>query len=218
MNDRPMRRLGVSRRELFESIERAALKPLPDADWEFAEWRLARVSLDYHVEVDGFYYSVPHTLIRAEVDVRITARTIELFHRGQRGAAHQRRWGGPRHGTDPDHMPSAHRRYAEWTPERFRRWAGKIGPNTEGLIVAVLAHRPHPEQGFRTCLGILRLYRGIDPARAEAVSARAVEIGALTYKSVASIITHKLDKKNPHGAGQSTLFDHQNLRGPRYFN
>jgi transposase len=218
MNDRPMRRLGVSRRELFESIERAALKPLPDADWEFAEWRLARVSLDYHVEVDGFYYSVPHTLIRAEVDVRITARTIELFHRGQRVAAHQRRWGGPRHGTDPDHMPSAHRRYAEWTPERFRRWAGKIGPNTEGLIVAVLAHRPHPEQGFRTCLGILRLYRGIDPARAEAVSARAVEIGALTYKSVASIITHKLDKKNPHGAGQSTLFDHQNLRGPRYFN
>jgi transposase len=218
MNDRPMRRLGVSRRELFESIERPALKPLPDADWEYAEWRLARVSLDYHVEVDGFYYSVPHALIRAEVDVRITARTIELFHRGQRVAAHQRRWGGPRHGTDPDHMPSAHRRYAEWTPERFRRWAAKIGPNTEGLIVAVLAHRPHPEQGFRTCLGILRLYRGIDPARAEAVSARAVGIGALTYKSVASIITHKLDKKNPQGAGQSTLFDHQNLRGPRYFN
>lgn len=82
----------------------------------------------------------------------------------------------------------------------------------------MLAHRPHPEQGFRTCLGILRLYRGIDPARAEAVSARAVEIGALTYKSIVSIITHKLDKKNPQGAGQSTLFDHQNLRGPRYFN
>ena len=152
-----------------------------------------RANLDYHVEVDGFYYSVPHALIRAEIDVRITARTIELFHRGQRVAAHQRRWGGPRHGTDPDHMPSAHRRYAEWTPDRFRRWAAKIGPSTEGLIVAVLANRPHPEQGFRTCLGILRLYRGIDPERAETVSARAVAIGALTYKSVASILAHKLD-------------------------
>lgn len=218
LNDRPMRKLGVSRRELFESIEKPALAPLPDADWEYAEWRRVRANLDYHVEVDGFYYSVPHALIRAEIDVRITARTIELFHRGQRVAAHQRRWGGPRHGTDPDHMPSAHRRYAEWTPDRFRRWAAKIGPSTEGLIVAVLANRPHPEQGFRTCLGILRLYRGIDPERAETVSARAVAIGALTYKSVASILAHKLDKPSASSRSAATLFDHQNLRGPRYFN
>ena len=213
-----MRKLGVSRRELFESIEKPALAPLPDADWEYAQWRRVRANLDYHVEVDGFYYSVPHALIRAEIDVRITARTIELFPRGQRVAAHQRRWGGPRHGTDPDHMPSAHRRYAEWTPDRFRRWAAKIGPSTEGLIVAVLANRPHPEQGFRTCLGILRLYRGIDPERAETVSARAVAIGALTYKSVASILAHKLDKSSTTSSSAATLFDHQNLGGPRYFN
>jgi transposase len=123
-----------------------------------------------------FFYSVPHTLIRAEVDVRVTARTVEVFHRGQRVAAHERRYGDHRHGTDPDHMPSSHRRYAEWTPDRFRRWARTIGPNTEALINAILTHRPHPEQGFRTCLGILRLYRGIEPARAEAVSSRAFEI------------------------------------------
>src|SRR5271166_3728699 len=131
----------------------------------------ARVNLDYHIEVHGFLYSVPHALIRVEVEVRITVRTVEIFHRGQRVAVHQRRTMGAKHGTNPEHMPSSHRRYAEWTPERFRRWAGKIGPSTEGLISAVLASRPHPEQGFRTCLGILRSYRGLDPARLEAVSA-----------------------------------------------
>ena len=178
MNDRPMRNLGLSRRELFEKIERDALIALPAEDWEFAEWRRARVNLDYHIEVHDFLYSVPHALIRAEVDARITARIVEIFHRGQRVGVHQRRYMGRKHGTDPDHMPSSHRRYAEWTPDRFRRWAGKIGPNTEGLISAVLASRPHPEQGFRTCLGILRSYPGLDPARLEAVSARAVELAS----------------------------------------
>ena len=217
MNERPMRRLGVSRRELFETIERPALRPLPDTDWEYAEWRLARVGLDYHVEIEGFYYSVPHSLLRVQVDVRITARIIEIFHRGRRVAAHQRRYGGPRHGTDPEHMPSAHRRYAEWSPERFRRWASNIGPNTEGLVIAVLANRPHPEQGFRTCLGILRLYRGITAARAEVVSARAIEIGALNYRSIASIIANNLDRTSVPSQGQPTLFDHPNIRGPHYF-
>ena len=178
MNDRPMRNLGLSRRELFEKVERDALNVLPADDWEFAEWRRARVNLDYHIEVHGFLYSVPHALIRVEVEVRITARTVEIFHRGHRVGVHQRRYMGAKHGTNPEHMPSSHRRYAEWTPERFRRWAGKIGPNTEGLISAVLASRRHPEQGFRTCLGILRSYRGLDPARLEAVSARALEHSA----------------------------------------
>src|SRR5471030_3562400 len=130
MNERTMRNLGVSRRELFEKIERAALNDLPADDWEFAEWRRARVNLDYHIEVHDFLYSVPHALIREEVDVRATARIVEIFHRGQRVGVHQRRYRGRRHGTDPDHMPSSHRHYAEWTPDRFRHWAGKIGPNT----------------------------------------------------------------------------------------
>jgi transposase len=224
MNTRVMRKIGVSRRDLFESLDQPALKSLPDLDWDYAEWRLARVGVDYHVEADGFYYSVPYALIRAEVDLRLSERTVEVFHRGQRVALHQRRYGGRRHGTDPEHMPSAHRRYAEWSPERFRQWGGKIGPNTEGLIVAVLAHRPHPEQGFRTCLGILRLYRGLDAARAESVSVRALEIGALNYRSVASIIANNLDKaagrQRPKAADAQTgvsLFDHQNIRGPGYF-
>jgi len=178
---------------------------------------LARVGLDYHVEIESFYYSVPHALIREQVDCCITAHTIEIFHRGQRVATHPRRYGGRRHGTDPEHMPSAHRRYAEWTPERFQRWGRGIGPSTEGLIIAILAHRPHPEQGFRTCLGVMRLLRGVDPARAESVASRAVEIGALNYKSIASILANNLDRRPSALAAADTVIEHANIRGSHYF-
>jgi transposase len=215
INDHVMRRLGVSRRHLFETVERPALASLPGEDYEFAEWRLARVSTDYHVEFKSFFYSVPHGLIRQQVDIRATARMIEIFHRGKRVAAHQRRYGGPRFGTDPEHMPSSHRRYAEWTPDRFRRWGASIGPETEGLITAILASRPHPEQGFRTCLGILRLYRDLPRERAEAVSARAVEIGGLTCKTITALIaTHT---SNRHSTEPAAVMEHANLRGPGYF-
>jgi len=215
LNGHVMRRLGVSRRDLLETVERPALAALPEADYEFAEWRLARVSPDYHVEVAGYFYSVPHGLIREQVDIRATARTVEVFHRGRRVAAHQRRYGGRRHGTDPDHMPSAHRRYAEWTLERFRRWGRSIGPNTEGLVLAILANRPHPEQGFRTCLGVLRLFKDFGPHHAETISAQAVACGALTYKSIAALIATRRDREPP--APDTAVIDHPNLRGPDYF-
>jgi transposase len=217
LNGRVMRRLGISRRELFETVERPAMRPLPDTDHEYAEWAFARVGIDYHVAAAGFFYSVPHTLIRQQVETRLTERTVEVFHRGQRVAAHARRYGGPRHGTLPDHMPSAHRLYAEWSPERFQSQARAIGPSTEALIIAVLARRPHPEQGFRTCLGILRLYRGIDGVRAEAISARAVEIGALNYQSVASILEHRLEIKTATRTADSAPILHANIRGSRYY-
>jgi transposase len=217
MNGREMRRLGMSRRQLFETVERPLMQGLPQDDYEYAEWHLARVGIDYHVEVQGFFYSVPHSLIREQVDTRATTRTIEIFHRGKRVAAHARRYGGPRHGTQPEHMPSAHRRYAEWTPERLQRQAQGIGPNTEALIIAVMARRPHPEQGFRTCLGVLRLFRGLDAARVEAVSLRAVEIGALTYASIASILKHRLDRTASPQAADGTPLLHANIRGPRYY-
>ena len=149
--------------------------------------------------------------------MRVTARVVEVFHRGQRVAVHQRRYIGRKHGTTPEHMPSSHRRYAEWTPDRFRRWAGKIGPNTEGLIAAVLASRPHPEQGFRTCLGILRSYRGLEAGRVEAVSARAVELGVLNCKGVAALLARKTDNAIAKSSSAAPLFDHANLRGPGYY-
>ncbi len=217
MNGREMRRIGVSRRTLFETIERPAMQPLPEQDYEYADWHLARVGIDYHVEVAGFFYSVPHGLIREQVDTRATARTIEVFHRGKLVAAHARRYGGQRHGTLPDHMPSSHRRYAEWSPERFQRQARAIGPNTEALITAVLAHRPHPEQGFRTCMGVLRLFRGIEATRAETVCSHALEIGARSYQSVASILKHGLDRKASPPAADDTPLLHVNIRGSGYF-
>jgi hypothetical protein len=169
------------------------------------------------VEVCGYFYSVPHNLIRAQVDTCTTARMIEVFFQGNRVAAHERRYGGARHGTDPAHMPSAHRRYSEWTPERFRRWGASVGPNTEGLVTAILASRPHPEQGFRTCLGVLRLFRELDKTRAEAVSARAVAYGAFTYKSIASIIANKLDRAAITTSEPLAVMTHGNLRGSKYF-
>jgi transposase len=217
MNGREMRRLGMSRRQLFEAVERPVMQPLPQDDFEFAEWHLARVGIDYHVEVQGFFYSVPHALIREQVDTRTTARTVEVFHRGKRIAVHARRYGGPRHGTQPEHMPSAHRRYAEWNPERFQRQAHDIGPNTEALIIALLFRRPHPEQGFRTCLGVLRLFRGLDAVRAEAVALRAVEIGALSYASIASILQHRLDRPASPQAADGTPILHANIRGSGYY-
>ena len=185
--------------------------------------------------MQGFFYSVPHALIREQVDTRATQRTVEVFHRGKRVAAHARRYGGQRHGTLPEHMPSAHRRYAEWTPERLQRDARGIGPATEALIIAVMARRPHPEQGFRTCLGILRLFRGLEAARAEAASNRAtlpkvprarargmaeegVEIGALSCASVASILKHRLDRTaSPSGATDDAPLLHDNIRGSGYY-
>jgi transposase len=216
LNGRIMRRLGLSRRELFESVERPALRPLPETDWEYAEWRLARVAPDYHVEVEAFFYSVPHALIRQEVDVRITRHMIEVFHRGKRVAVHRRRYFGRRHGTHADHMPSSHRRYAQWTPDRFRRWARSIGPQTETLVIAILANRPHPEQGFRTCLGVLKLYRALPIERAESVSARALAVGAFNYKSIASILANNLDRTPPR-TSSGTVIEHANVRGKDYF-
>lgn len=218
MNTAVMRKLGVSRADLLESLERPALKALPDQDYEYAEWKLVRVGLDYHVEIEEFYYSVPHALIRQQVDARITSGTIELFHKGKRIAAHQRRYGGVRrHGTHPEHMPRAHRHYAEWSPERFCRWGAEIGPDTEGLIIAILARRPHPEQGFRTCMGVLQLYKGLEKSRAESVSDYAVAVGALNSKSIASIIAHNLDLVVPANEDGGGVDSHANVRGPQYF-
>ena len=219
INSHVMRRLGVSRRDLFVQVERPALRPLPETAYEYAEWKRARVNLDYHVELLGFYYSVPHGLIREEVEARITAGTVELFHRGRRIAAHIRRhgYGGDRHVTMGEHMPSAHRHYAGWSQERFRRDAGAIGPNTEALIAAVMASRKHPEQGYRSCLGILKRLRGVTPARAEAACARSLEIGSLSSKSLGSILDNNLDQKPRRKADDDLPLFHTNIRGSGYY-
>ena len=216
LNGAVMRRLGVSRQELLETIEKPALRELPSEPYVYAEWRFAQVGLDNHIEIERFFYSVPFGLIGQQVDVRITERTIEAFHRGQRVAAHERRHGGPAHGTLTEHMPSAHRRYAAWTPERFRNWAAGIGPNTEALIIAILASRRHPEQGFRTCIGVLQHMRGVPNERVESVAAKALEIGALRYRSIVSILETGRDRAAAK-AVEAPAITHPNIRGSGYF-
>jgi len=216
MNGRIMRKIGQSRLELFEAVEKPALAQLPATDYEFAEWKLARVSLDYHIELAGFFYSVPHKLIREQVDTRLTARMVEIYHRGKQVAVHERRYNGRSHGTNPDHMPSSHRSYAEWTPERFSHWALSIGHESEGLIVAILARHRHPEHGFRTCLGVMNMFKKLEPARAERVASKAVAIGAFNCRSIASIIEHRLDATGADD-GPESILTHPNLRGPQYF-
>jgi transposase len=216
--ERPIRRLGRTRRQLLEELDRPALKPLPIEPYVFAEWRVRRVGIDYHVEVERHCYSVPYRFARTEVEVRLTARTVEIFARGERIAVHMRSGGNGKHTTIADHMPSSHRRYADWTIGRIRRDAALIGPATAALCDLILEHRPHPEQGFRSCLGILRLARPFGVARLEAAATRAIEIGALTYGSVRSILDHKLDR---HAAQQrpadgAPIF-HPNIRGSRYY-
>jgi len=157
LNQRPFKKLPGSRLSHFETVDKPALQPLPAEPYEFAQWKKARVHIDYHVEVDGHYYSVPHTLVKRQLDVRYSATTIECFHQGQRVASHVRAQTKGRHTTVAEHMPKAHREVAQWTPERLINWAQKTGPACAALIERVLQQRKHPQQGYRSCLGILRL-------------------------------------------------------------
>jgi transposase len=215
--ERPLRRLGVTRRALFEQLDRPNLKPLPTQPYAFAEWRLRRVGVDYHVEVEDHYYSVPHRFARSEVEVRLTSQTVEIFLKGERIAAHRRASGNHHHTTVSEHMPSSHRRYADWTIERIRREAAAIGPATAALCELILERRPHPEQGFRACLGIVRLLRPFGADRLEAAATRAIEIGTLTYGSVRSILDHRLDRQTAQPPADGTPILHPNIRGPRYY-
>jgi len=216
---RPFRRLGVTRRQLLEELDRPFLKSLPVEPYIFAEWRARRVGVDYHVDVDGHFYSVPYRFAREQLEVRLTARTVEVFSKGERIAAHMRISSNGKHTTQPDHMPSSHRRYADWTIERIRREAAGIGPSTALLCDLILEHRPHPEQGFRACLGIVRLTRPFGPDRVEAAATRALEIGARTYGSVKSILDNNLDRQTAHRrAADGPAILHPNIRGSRYYN
>jgi transposase len=216
---RPLRRLGVTRRQLLEELDRPFLKPLPAEPYVFAEWRARRIGVDYHVDVDGHFYSVPYRFARQQIEVRLTARTVEIFFKGERIAAHLRTSGNGRHTTTPEHMPSSHRRYADWTIERIRHEAAAIGPSVALLCELILEHRPHPEQGFRACLGIVKLSKPFGVARVEAAATRALEIGARTYGSVKSILDNNLDRQAPpRRAANDPAILHSNIRGARYYN
>ena len=218
LNDRPFQKLEGSRRSLFETLDRPALLPLPEQRYEFARWKKARVNIDYHINVLGHYYSVPHTLVRQQVDVRITSTTIEVLHSGKRVAAHPRshRKGG--FTTEPGHRPKAHQKYLEWTPSRIISWAEQTGPATGELAARIMEAKPHPEQGYRACLGLLRLGNRYSPERLEAACARALRIGGLSYRSVKSILQSGLDRLPLEEQSSLALpQDHEHVRGGLYY-
>lgn len=220
LNARPMRIYGCSRRQLFERIERAALRPLPADRFVYGEWKKAKVNIDYHIEVDGHYYSVPHALFGEHVEARSTATTVEIFFNNTRVTAHGRSYARGKHTTIGEHMPRAHQQHLEWTPSRIIHWAQTIGPNTARLAEAILADRPHPEQGYRSCLGILRLGKRYGEARLEAACARAFSVGARSYRNVDTILKNGLDRvplvRDDEPARPAP--SHENVRGRDYYN
>lgn len=218
VNERPFRGQPLSRRALFEELERPALQPLPATSFELATWKSAKVNLDYHVEFDQHAYSVPYQLVREPIELRATASVVEVFHRGRRVASHLRAYGRRRFITDPAHMPAAHRAHREWTPSRLVAWGASIGPPVGELIETILQTRPHPEHGYRACLGLMRLVRQYGGERVSAACARALAIGGASYRSVDAILKSGLDQV-PVGAVAPTPppIMHRNLRGAAYY-
>jgi transposase len=219
LNDRPFQKLAGTRRQLLETLDRPALKPLPPTPYEYAEWRKARVNIDYHIQVAHHLYSVPHLLVRQEVDVRLTATTVEVLHRGKRVAAHPRSTVRGRFTTDPGHRPKAHQQHLEWTPSRLIRWGTSIGPHTGQAVQQILETLPHPEQGYRSCLGLLRLARRYGAARLDAACGRALASGTPRYRSVKSILEHGLDRLAPPAAAPALALPaaHAHVRGATYY-
>ena len=218
LNARPLRRLGQSRRELFEAVERAALRPLPATPYVYAVWARPKVNIDYHVVFEDHYYSVPYQLRGAVLDLRATATTVELFQDGRRVASHVRSPVRHQPTTDAAHMPAAHRAHLEWTPSRLITWGATIGPATAALCTAIMQQRPHPEQGYRACLGIMRLAKQSPAARLERACARALYFRACSYKSVVAILRHHRDAEPlPTEAEPPPLPLHANVRGAKYY-
>ncbi len=218
LNDvRVLRQFGKTRRQLFKEVDATNLKPLPCEPWVHAEWRRCRVGLDYHIAIERHHYSVPYRFARREVEARITARTVEIFLGSERIAVHMRGSGNGRHTTIPEHMPSSHRRYGEWTPAKIRDEAQRIGPMLSLLVEKIIEGRPHPEQGYRSCLGIIGLERRFGAERLEAAALRALEIQARNYPSVKSILEKGLDRIPRPALPEHEPILHTNIRGSGYY-
>jgi transposase len=222
LNHRPFKKLPGSRASAFEAIDRPAMKPLPGQRYEYAEWLKAKVYIDYHVEADGHYYSVPHQLVGQYVHVRMTASGIECLFKGRRVGAHVRSYQRGKHTTLPEHMPESHRRHMQWTPGRLLNWGRNIGAGTHAVVQWQLENRPHPEQGYRACLGLLNLARSYGEERLEAACRRALSIGSPTRKRILAILEARLDQHpdlfpGPDTASPTASRSHGNVRGADYF-
>lgn len=217
LNHRPFRKRDGSRATAFEAIDKPALKPLPMEPFDLSEWSRARVNIDYHVAFDSNLYSVPYNLVHELVEIRSTPTTVEILHKGARVASHLRCRDRGHAITNDEHRPKSHRAHLEWTPSRMVHWAETIGPNTARLFERIMADKPHPEMGYRGCLGIIRLAEKYSAHRVEAAAERALLTGACRYKSVESILKNSLDQVAPSPPPPSSTPPHDNIRGSEYF-
>jgi transposase len=218
LNEHPFKKLSGNRRDLFERLDCPALKPLPERRYEFAQWKKAVVNIDYHVELDGHYYSAPYRLIRQELMVRYTGQTVELFHKSHRVAVHVRSYAKGHHTTLEEHRPPAHREYLAWTPERVLQWAGTIGPHCGAAAQIIMQSRSIPEHAFRPCLGLIRLGDSYGKERVDQACRRALKLNIVGYKHIASMLKTGRDRiplanDNPAQA----VIIHDNVRGAQYY-
>jgi transposase len=217
LNTKKFKKLDSTRRELFETIDKPSLLPLPQTRYQYAEWKKARVHIDYHIEVDGHFYSVPCQLVRKQVEVRLRAQTMEVLYKGNRIATHRRSYEKGRFTTLPEHRPEKHKKYYEWTPSRIIQWAEKTGPETAAVVEHILTSRAHPEQGYRSCLGIFSLAKKYSQERVEAACRRAVAIKSYSYKSVKSILDTGVDQQTLPEQKEVEPIEHENIRGEGYY-
>jgi Mu transposase, C-terminal domain len=219
INEAPFQKLDGSRKSQFEEIDQPALMPLPQNPYEYAEWLSPRAGVSYHIEIEKHFYSVPHRLMRRKLDVRLTASVVEVFYRGERVASHRRGFRKYGYTTVPEHMPSNHRFYAEWNPERIQKWAASMGGSVALVCEEIMRKRPHPEQGFRACFGIMRLAKLYEKERTEAACARALAAGTVNYRSIESILKRGLDRLPLFSdTTPDPLPNHEHIRGPEYYN
>ena len=217
LNQRPFRKRPGCRASLFQELDRPALGPLPRERFELQQWETARVNIDYHVEIDHHYYSVPYVLTGQDVEVRSTLTTVEIFHRGERVASHIRSHQAYRATTINEHRPKSHQQHLAWPPSRLLHWAQSVGPATAQLFKTILESKPHPEMGYRSCLGILRLGQRYSNPRVEAAATRALATGACSYQSVKSMLGRGLDRQPLETPAPRPPLAHDNLRGAAYF-
>ena len=217
LNGRPLKGVGRSRQDLLDSVDRPALHPLSKTHYEIADWKNAKVNLDYHIEVEKHFYSVPYTLARKHAEVRHTQGIVEIFYQGTRVASHRRSYKVYQYTTNPDHMPKSHQEAAGWTPERFKAWGGKIGPYVLGMVEDVLGRRQHPEQGYRSILGLLRLESTFGPDRLNRACQRALRYGLTGRRPVHEILKKKQDMLALPQQEQLPLPAHDNVRGANFY-
>lgn len=217
LNNKQFKKLPGTRYSNYIEIEQKALKPLPNEPYLLSEWKKARVNVDYHIELNGHYYSVPYSFIHEVVDVRYTNTTVEIFHKNNRIASHMRNNIKGRHTTIKEHMPKVHQQYLEWSPSRIIAWAEKTGPKTAELMKAIIEKREHPEQAYRSCLGILRLGKAYTDVRLENACKRALFYNGYSYKNVRSILENGLDKQSLLEDKETISITHENIRGNDYF-